>query len=132
MVYNEYTNTNTFHVGETQFILPDGYHEGHLNEVGDINITNGNNSIFFVEYNDTDIDKYIQGYSQYKSENNRSILITNFTIDNTIVYKATNKEDMNIARYFFTNNNKTYSIYNWDSNTELDNIVSNLIKTMGK
>ena len=128
MIYNEFANANSFQVGDTQFVLPEGYHVGILNRNGDVNITNGTNSLFFAEHNGTDINHYVQGYSEYKLKNNRTITIENFTIDGKFVCKATNSNN-NTARYFFINNNKVYSIYNWDYNNKLDETVSELIKT---
>ena len=37
-------------VGEVNFELPDGYYEGNLNKLGDVNLTNGTNSIFIKKH----------------------------------------------------------------------------------
>ena len=119
---------STFKVGATTFNMPDGYHEGTPNEFGATNITNGTNSIFIVENNDSNIMSYITEYENYiNNSRHQSMSIVNFTIDNTQIYKTDNKDDPNIIHYWFVKNKKTYDIYTWDGNKKMDSIVINMI-----
>lgn len=116
-------------VGDTDFKLPDGYHEGKMNKFGAVNITNGTNSIFLFEQDDANIQKYINNYKKEIQKQNQSMTIKNFTIDNIVIYKTNNNNNPNTIHYWFVKNNKTYDVYTWDGNKDMDSIVINLIKS---
>lgn len=116
-------------VGTTNFNMPNGYHEGALNEFGAINITNGTNSIFLFENNDDDIIKYVNSYEEHINDLNQTMDIINFTIDNIQIFKTNNKDNPTTVHYWFVKNNKTYDIYTWEGNEEIDSIILDIIKS---
>lgn len=121
---------STFKVGNTEFVIPEGYSEGNFNEFGATNITNGTNSIFILENNDTNVMEYVHDYENYiNNTRNQSMNILTFTIDDMLVYKTDNVDNPNIIHYWFVKNNKTYDIYTWDGNEKIDSIVISMIKS---
>lgn len=127
---NNITQKKTVKVGDADFTLPNGYYRGNLNEDGSENITNGKNSIFLSSYKNNNISKYIWSYRDYKLKENKTSTVTNFTVDNTTIFKLTvTNEPWNI-HYWFVKGEKVYSIYCWDGNANMDNLVTDLIKSM--
>lgn len=127
--YDNGFNNNYVKVGSTNFKFPNGYHEGTPNDLGAINITNGEYSIFLVEYNDTNVKKHIDDYEQFIKRKNQSMSIMNYTIDNAVIYKSDNLNNHYNVHYWIVKNNKTYDIYKWDENPKIDYIVSDLVKS---
>jgi len=126
--YNEWSNS-TVKVGSTEFSLPEGYYKGALNEFGAVNITNGNSSIFIYEYEGNDTLKYISHYTTSPSQKNLNISIVNYTVGDVVVYKTDNKDSPYKIHNWFIKNNKTYDVYTWDGNKDLDSVVTNIIKS---
>lgn len=116
---------STFKVGDTTFNMPKGYHEGKSNYLGAVNITDGNTTVFFEE-KDVNV---IQDINKYKKmiwdDRNQTVLVSNYTIDGNLFYKSTIKENPGVMHCWFVKNNKTYDIYTWDGNNDLDMIVIN-------
>lgn len=112
----------------TTFNLPEGYYVGNPNNQGDANITNGTYSIFIAEYNESDINIHINQYKNYMMKNNKSVDIKNYTTGGIPVYEST-YDNMSTNHFWFKNNNKVYSIYAWESNKNLNNLVYGLIKS---
>lgn len=119
---------NQLKLDNTTFTLPGGYYVGSPNKVGDANITNGTYSIFIAEYNGSDIDVYINQYKNYMLENNKSVIIKNYTTNGISVYEST-YNNMSTNHFWFKNNDKIYSIYAWESNKNLNNLVYELINS---
>ncbi|MBE6489638.1 MAG: hypothetical protein E7Z83_02140 [Methanobrevibacter sp.] len=115
-------------VGNSIFTLPNGYTEGSVNSNGDINLTNGTNAIFIKEYNES-INSCVDAYKNFKTKNNYSIKVQEFNIDTINGYKSTISNESN-THYWFSYNNKTYCIYSWDENNNLDTTVIELMKTV--
>ena len=113
-------------VGTTEFTLPAGYHEDGFNQFGAVAATNGENSIFLLEYNDTDENKHIQDYLDYKNGSKESVSISKFNVNNKTIYKTNNIENPTNVHYWFVKGNKSYEVYNWDNNPHMDNIVMDL------
>ncbi|MBQ2832677.1 hypothetical protein [Methanobrevibacter sp.] len=129
MINNSTNSTQeTVLVGSSNFTLPEGYHEGESNSYGDVNITNGEISIFLLEYHDSDLNKHIGDYNNSINDENQTLSLTNFTYNNIMVYKAINNAHPNTVHYWYVCNNKTYSIYSWDYGN-LDDIVTELIQS---
>lgn len=118
-------------IGNNTFTLPSGYHEGNPNKMGDVNITDGTHSVF-VSASNGDINKKIDGYVSYASKNNDSVALSNFSVNSTRVYKAINVNDTNFVRCWFEYNDTIYTVYTWAKNPDMDDIVSELIKSAGK
>lgn len=125
---NEFTNKYV-QVGSTSFKLPNGYYEGIPNEFGSINITDGEHSIFLMEYNDSDVMEHIYDYQQFIKNKNQSMKIMNYTIENISMYKSYNINNSYNVHYWFVKNNKTYNVYKWDENPKMDGIVFDLINS---
>ena len=94
----------------TNFTIPDKYYKSGLNENGDINITNGTNSLFIGHYNETKKKKHINDYFNYCTSHNQSATFSNLTIENIIVYKTVINQN-NFKTYWFEKNNQTYLCY---------------------
>lgn len=125
----DFFNQNTVKVGESTFNIPEGYREGNLNEVGAVNLTNGYSSIFLSEYNTTDVESYVEGYVKNLEDQNISVDVVNYTVDDVMVYKSDNKNDSGNIHYWFVKNNKMYTVYTWDGSKEIESVVENFINS---
>ena len=96
--------------------------------MGHVNITDGNHSIFITSINSTNTTEYVTKYVSSISRSNQTIILSNFTIDSTFVYKTTNKQT-GANHYWFVEKNKLYTIYNWEHNPQMDDICKNLIRS---
>lgn len=119
----------TIKVGDVYFGIPEGYHEGTLNQLGDVNLTNGTNSIFIKKHDSGDLYKKIKEYEEYKKTENTTVTVSNFKINDELVYKTVSDHDANVNHYWFLKNNKVYSIYSLQKNEDIDKIATNMIKT---
>lgn len=128
-VFNTSNQDNTIKVGKTTFYLPGGFYEGSSDDSGVMNITNGENTIFLSEYNDTNIQKHIEDYEIYIANKNQTMEVNNFTIDNIVIYRTDNIDNPNNVHYWFTKNNNTYEVYKWDNNDNMDSLVIQFIKS---
>lgn len=129
MLYYNYENSldKKIKVGETDFIIPNGYHEGKSNITGVVNLSDGDsNSIFLKENDDTNISNLVNGYESTVLEKNFTPIHSNFSIDGVDIYKLS-VNNTNTNHYWFKHGNKVYEIYSWNKNDNLDTIVSNLI-----
>lgn len=119
-----------FKVGSATFDMPKGYHEGTPNYLGSVNITKANHTIFFTEYNDSNVTKHINDYKKLiLKDRNQTVVISNYTIGGNLIYKGVVKENPTVMHSWFVKNNKTYDIYTWDGDDNLDNIVINCIQS---
>lgn len=128
IAHKQLFDTNTINIGHSEFKIPKGYHEGVKNQLDATNITNGTNTIFIYEYDDNDIIRHVNTYNNSEANQNRENNITNLTIDNLIIYKTDNINS-NKTHYWFVKNNKTYDVYTWEKNNDMDSIVINLISS---
>lgn len=123
-------NEKTVKVGDATFSIPSGYKVGTPNNLGDTNITNGVNSIFIKEHSTTDLHRYLVEYENYIKSLNDTVKVTCSTVDNGNVYKVEKNNDSKVIHYFFVKNGRTYEIYVWENNPNLDNLVQELIKSI--
>lgn len=131
ITFSEFGKQNTVvQIGNGEFTLPDGYMKGEINEFGALTLTNGTNSIYIVEKNDSDIPKYLKEYGEFIKDKNETMTFINLTIDNVDVYKTDNVDNPTTVHYWFNKNNKTYEIYSWDGNNKMDTLVVDMIKTL--
>lgn len=131
MTYSEFSN-DKISVGEMKFSIPNGYHKGVNNSANDLNLTNGYNSIFFAKSEGSNVNKYINEMNDFIKKQNRTPILSNFTANNTLIYKVTIVNDTQYYRYWFVDGNTTYCIYTWDGNTNTDNLVTSLISSRTK
>lgn len=129
LAYTNFTNQNDLKFNKTTFHLPDGFKEKGLTVSGDRNVSNGYESIYFHEYNNNDINNYVNNYIHERNESNFTAILTNFTVDNTTVYKTTIVNQTHSIHYWFVKNNNVYSIYTWDGDKKTDKIVEDLIRS---
>lgn len=129
IAFTTFNNNSQVSVGNAKFKLPSGFHEGTLNSAGDVNITNGYDTVFIKEHNESNITKCLKDYKKYKRDNNRTVKISNFTVNNTLVYKTTVKNESTI-HYWFEHNGKVYSIYSWSKNNNFNDIATDLINSV--
>lgn len=120
---------NEFIVGNTTFMLPEGYYEEINNVSDDVKITNGTNALFLVEYNDSNLTKHINDYINNSEINNDSLIGSNFTIDNLVVYKIINNQTGSY-HFWFVKDKKVYLVYTWGKNNKIDTLFFDLIKSM--
>ena len=109
-----------------KFELPENYYEGKINKNGDMNITNGNDTIFLSEFDAKDLNKSITAYEEYCIKNNYTILKSNLTVNNINIYKFEDSHSGS-THYWFVKDDKGYSIYTWQKVNGIDNIVEDLI-----
>lgn len=130
LIYQENFEKNHILVGTANFEIPEGFQEGHPNKLGDINLTNGTNSIFLSAKNDTNIHNEVNSLKEYFENENDTTQLKNFTISDKVVYKLTVSNDTFSSFYWFENNNEVYYIYNWDGIQDMDQVISNFINKM--
>lgn len=124
-LFNSFNNDVT--VGNTTFSLPNGFQNAGFTDSGNVNISNGYESIYIHEFDDNNITKHVNEYVNDRIENNFTSNLTNFTVGNKVVYKTVIINQTHSMHYWFINDNKTYSIYTWDGIPKMDQIVSDLI-----
>ncbi|WP_407453399.1 hypothetical protein [Methanobrevibacter sp.] len=129
--YNQFYNQNSdsIKVGETEFTIPQGYSEGILNTTGDVNLTNGSNSLIIKEYDDTDIQKHINDYINANKNRNYTTKISNLTVDKINIYKSNIVNNTNTLHYWFIKHDKVYTVVTWDGNKNTDGKVIELISS---
>ncbi len=128
IINNEFQNQRV-KVGDIYFQLPENYHEGNLNELGHVNITDGVHCIFLTSVKDGNITEYVNQYVDDLSNKNQSISLSDFTVNGVHVYKSTNA-GTGSNHYWFVKDGNMYSLYNWEENPDMDNICINLINSM--
>lgn len=128
IVYYYQSTENVLQVGDVKFKVPNEYKIGELNVEGNPTITDGVNSIYFTYYDDTNISKIVKNYTKERESQNITIVQSNFTVNNLMVYKTYSNQGA--SHYWFLFNGKTYSIYTWKETFNIDNIVSNLISSI--
>lgn len=119
---------DTVDVGDLSFKLPEGYHESTLSDHGFWTITNGDDPIFIDYYNDSDAYKYVDFEVKRIENNNESIDVSNFTINNTKVYNTLYMSS--VSQYWFAKDGKVYTIYTWNTNEELDSYMKDMISSV--
>lgn len=127
-----YSSTNQqkeVKIGEATFQLPNGYHVVDSDDKNVTNLTNGTNNIYIKEYNTKNIKKLVNSYVNQSESNNKTVKISNFTVGKTLVYKS-NLKNSGTVHYWFVKNNKTYTIYAWNKNPEIDSITTKLIESI--
>lgn len=129
LIYSNYMIKDTVKVGTAEFNLPNGYKEGELNEFGAVSISNGTNTVYLSEYNSSDPQESINQYLNIKKGDNMSVYITEFDVSGSKIYKTKNLNETKNTHYWFVKDNKTYEIYSWAENPEMDNIVMEFINS---
>lgn len=122
-VNNTNDNKQYVVVGHSKFIIPEGYKIGHDQNHAK-NLSNGTNSIFLLENNGTDINKYINGYKDYF---NNSVVIEKLRVGDYEVYKLTPPNNSNTHHYYFVKDKRVYDIYIWDGNPNIDSEVNTIL-----
>ena len=133
MVFYQHNDSkNQIKVGATSFTLPEGFYQGSMNDANDYNITNGYDTLFLKECGNKNISKYINEYKNYKNRgtDNKSVILNNFTVNKIVVFKSTIVNESSNFHYWFNYNNKTYSIYTLNGNSNSDNIVKNILNSL--
>lgn len=120
-----------FQVGSAYLSLPSGYHAETHND-GVVNLTNGNDFLILNEYSgyDPDIMVPINYYMGSKENQNFSVELLNFNVDDIKVYKTILNNGTDVYHYWFIKNHKLYEFVTYDGHPDTDNIVSSLIKSM--
>ena len=121
--------STTFVVGDTNFTLPDGYSIKGLNDLGDLILISddGKNPIYIAKYNNKGTVKGImKDYVSGREQLNESISVSNLTINGIEMYKSTNEKN-GANHFWFGSKGDVYSIYTWNKNKDIDNIVIQLL-----
>ena len=122
------TSSNHVTIENTTFDIPSGFHEGQMTNLKHVNISNGKESIFIFKCPKNNINQNVKEYGEYKENEGNVVHTTNFTVDKTLVYKSTLDDTMTV-HYWFEYDGQVYSIYTWGVKGDIDNIVSNMIKS---
>lgn len=109
------------------FPIPEGYTEGKMNEFGAMNYTDGNTSIFLLQYDDLDVESKINNYTDILERSNKEFALDNYTVNGNVIYKLVNNNNTNIIHYWFVKNNNSYDIYTWDGNKDIETVVNNFV-----
>ena len=129
MSYILFFNNHQAKIGSISFNLPQGYNLDADNKLGDKTITNGSSKIYIAEYDNGNISTQINGYIVESNRNGFNVSMSNFTINNITVYKSTLTNN-SANHYWFSYNNKIYSIYTWAETPNIDAIVFEMIKSI--
>ena len=129
MAFNQFTSSQQITVGNTKFILPEGYHHSNPNDFGAESITNNIHTTFLTEYNGTNITKYVEDYQKFIKTQNQTMNVENFTIDNITLYKTVNIDNPHTIHYFFVANGNTFDVYTWDGDNNIGSIALGLAKS---
>lgn len=134
LVFSEFSDdSNTFRLDAAKFTLPEGYHSSIkiTSAVAEtINITNGKNVYYVVEYKEGDLNKSIKDYVKRIESKNSSVDITVFSCGGIDVYASHIENDTHTRQFWFNNHNHLYSIYTWNADNNTDNVVKFLIESM--
>ena len=117
-----FNHENEIMVDSFYFPIPEGYIEGTINNLGSINYTNGNNSIFISEDDNLNVEDKINSYKSH----NPNITVEKYVV-NDIPIKLVNTNNANITHYFFVKDNRGYDVYTWDGNDDLKDVVDNFV-----
>ena len=120
-------NQQTLQVGEINYKIPEGYKYIGLNEHGSPTLTNGLDSIYFTYYNDTNISHHVKEHIDECKSKNRTVVLSNFTVNDIFVYKTVNSKNSN--HFWFVCDNKTYSFFTWKETFNMDDIARSLISS---
>lgn len=112
-------------VGDVSFAVPQGYHEGELNSLGEVNLTDGNEEIFIAECDGDDVKSVID---EYKSNTTASISSSDLTVDDISVYKTVNDKSGS-EHYWFAKDGKVYTVYVWKGHGDVENTIFDIIKS---
>lgn len=123
---NYSNNKDSVKIDHTYFTLPNGYYK--LNS-GDnfLNITNGTTELYLYCFNDSDIIGHVENYTKMKNKDNITIEKSQFTINNTEVYKSYVKNETQVCHYWFVNDNKVYEMFTWHATPNTDKIVEKMV-----
>lgn len=114
-------------VGSSNFEVPDGFTS--IENYKYFNITNGLDSICIYNRVRENLNETIQSYIDDREQNgNVTVQISNFTVDDIIVYKADILNDNKRVQYWFEDGGKVYNLFTWNKNQNTDSLVSGLIK----
>ena len=123
---------HTVKLGDVEFTLPEGFYKKDTGKSGKVMITDGENEITMINYDDDNIKDHIQKYEDYVNSNNQTVKIKNFKSDGVKVYKSTIKENPKVIHYWFNKDGKTYSLYTSKANDGTEEIILNLIGSTGE
>ncbi|WP_405269099.1 hypothetical protein [Methanobrevibacter sp.] len=135
LVFNQPTTNNEdthekVSVGEASFTIPEGYNISDIHNDGEVNLTNGNTTLYLVEYNGNNLTKYVNKSLEYVESQNLKPIVSNFSIENTFVEKLTIDGKENYLRYWFVDNDKTYCVYTFTGDGSTDNTINYLVKSL--
>lgn len=120
---------NHFKVRNAFFSIPSGFQA--IDNEDFVNLTDGNDYICIIKENENeDLNKSIRNYVEIKQNDNISVEISNFTINEVEVFKSTETNGNNVNYYWFIKNNQLYKIFTLSGNSNTDNLVRDEIKNM--
>lgn len=131
MAFNQFSNpSNQVKVGNATFTLPEGFHEGTITEEGYTNITNGYDTYIIRDNGADNTTKYVKQYVKNKQKDNITVHVKNFTVNDTVVYKASLTNHTNVAHYWFDYNGEVYSITTANANKNTNKFVTDVISSV--
>lgn len=129
--YSQFSNQHKqIKIDDVVFSLPEGYSEAKSVNNNGINISNGFNSMILSKCDEKNITKNINNYKTYKQKDNYSIKISNFTVDNIVIYKTVVVNKTDTIHYWFNYKNNTFTVYTLDGNKNSDKFISELIESL--
>lgn len=114
-------------VENTKFKIPEGYNVTNADKY--YNLTNGIDTICIEKNVGTlDVNSTIDNYLKNKKKENVSVKVSNFTVDNDIVYKV-EIVNSSACHYWYEDNGKVYSMFTLNKNPNIDPLVVSLINS---
>lgn len=131
IMYSSESNSGDYvKIGKSNFIMPEGFYQGQLNNLGSINLTNGSNSIFISYNNNTNMEKEVNNLKDYFEGVNSSSNIIQYNIGDVPVYKLEVVDNSKSSFYWFEHNGEVYNIYNWDGIPNMDLMFEELVRSV--
>lgn len=116
-------------VGDTQFSIPSGYNEQVISK-SLVKFTSGNNVFYINEKNSTDINHFVNLYVNHKNKTeNKSVEISQFQSNGQNIYKSVVSDNVSVVHYWFLKNGKCYEIYTGTADSNMDNLISDIVKS---
>ena len=124
-----YSN-NTVKVDNTYFSIPEGY--SAFDNDGYFNITNGKEYMCIIKnVSHDDLNKSMNSYIKTKKSNeNTTVSISNFSVNNYTIYKSVSNSNGHVYHYWFADDSKIYEFFTWSGDSNSDYIVSKLVMSM--
>ncbi|WP_405305364.1 hypothetical protein [Methanobrevibacter sp.] len=127
-IFNFAGAQNYVNVNNAEFMVPEGYQV--IDQNYSVNLTKGDNFICIKKnISANNIKDAINDYIKAKEDKNHTTNLSNFTVNNTLVYKVT-VDGSHIVHYWFEKDGNIQELYTRTSEADTDKLISDMITSM--